>query len=439
MTASDRRELAAEAFIYGYPMVFDLTEVKRFSEIGLGAMPPAPFNRFTHATKLAGPEDTFVSVNNDTLYSCAQIDVGVGALSLDVPDTDGRYYVLQFVDAWTNNFAYVGRRATGTGAQGFLLVPPGHEGEAPAGLTKIELPTRVASIVGRFACDGEHDIPAVAALQQQLKLLPLNRALIPPEGVPEPSPDAVDALAPLEQIRTYMRAFPPHSDDVTYQQKFASIGLLDDTCPYTSADPELEAGIAAGRAALEQATRAGAPNASGWRVLTDAFNYNTHFFGIGTVDSPQWQIADRSARQLHRAVAARVGLWGNHGYEAVYGQVFQDSDGNQLNGANRYRLRFEQAPPVDAFWSLTMYDMPDYYLVANPIGRYSIGDRTPGIVTADDGSITLVLQPDEPADPAERANWLPTPAGDFRPILRLYQPGAAILDGSYVYPPVIKL
>jgi hypothetical protein len=438
LTQSDRSKLAAEAFIYGYPMVLDLAEVKRLTEVGLGAMPPAPFNRFTHATKLAGPDDRFVSVNNDTLYSVAQVDVGVGALSLDVPATDGRYYVLQLVDAWTNNFAYIGRRATGTAAQGYLLVPPGFEGDAPAGLTKIELPTRVVSIVGRFACGGEDDVPAVAALQQQLKLLPLNRALIPPEGVPEPSPEALEALAPLEQIRTFMRAFPPHADDVAYQQKFAAIGLLDATCPYTSPDPELEAGIAAGRAAIERATQAGSPDPNGWRTLSSAFNYNNHFFEVGTVDSPDWTIPDRATRQITRAVAARVGLWGNHAYEAVYGQVFEDADGTQLHGANRYTLRFEQAPPVDAFWSLTMYDMPDFHLVPNPIDRYSIGDRTPGIVTAADGSITLVLQADAPSDPAERANWLPTPAGDFRPILRLYQPGAAILDGSYVYPPVIK-
>ena len=435
----NRTDLAAEAFVYGFPMVFDLTEVQQITTAGLGALLPAPYNRFTHATSLAGPDEKFVSVNNDTVYSICQVDVGVGALLLDVPDTAGRYYVLQFIDAWTNNFAYVGKRATGTGAQQYLLVPPGWDGSAPGNAVPIELPTRVVTIAGRFACDGAADLPAVAELQKQLTILPLNRALLQPEGVPAPSPDAVEALRPLEQIRTYMQAFPPHPDDVAYQQKFAAIGLLDETCPYTADDPELEAGIAAGRAAIEQATQAGAAGPTGWRVLKDSFNYNVHFFGVGTIDAPEWRIEDRATRQITRAVAARVGLWGNHGYEAVYGQVFVDADGNQLNGKNRYQLRFAEPPPVDAFWSLTMYDMPDYYLVANPIDRYSIGDRTPGLVTAADGSITLTLQHDEPADPTERANWLPAPEGDFRPLLRLYQPGAAILDGTFAYPAVEKL
>ena len=139
-----------------------------------------------------------------------------------------------------------------------------------------------------------------------------------------------------------------------------------------------------------------------------------------------------------RAAAARAGLWGNHGYEAVYAQVFVDADGQQLNGANRYEIRFPEPPPAQAFWSITMYDMPDYYLVANPIERYSIGDRTPGLVTAADGSITIRMQRDEP-EPAARANWLPTPEGDFRPMLRVYIPDQSVLDGTYTLPAIARL
>jgi len=108
-------ELAAEAFIYGFPLVFDLQEVERFTRVGMGALAAAPLNVFSHATSLAGPKDTFVSINNDTIYSIANLDVSGGPVRLEVPEADGRYYVLQFVDAWTNNFAYIGRRATGTG------------------------------------------------------------------------------------------------------------------------------------------------------------------------------------------------------------------------------------------------------------------------------------------------------------------------------------
>ena len=116
MTEPALEDLVAESFFYGFPLVFNLEQVERFVTTGVGGLPAAPFNAFGHATRLAGPADTFVSVNNDTVYSIAQVDVSGGPVRLDVPDTDGRYYVLQFVDAWTNNFAYVGHRATGTDA-----------------------------------------------------------------------------------------------------------------------------------------------------------------------------------------------------------------------------------------------------------------------------------------------------------------------------------
>jgi hypothetical protein len=125
VTGPTNEDLVAEAFFYGFPLVFNLEQVERFLTTGIGSLPAAPPNAFSHAVQLAGPADTFVSVNNDTLYSIAQIDAGGGPVRLDVPDADGRYYVLQFVDAWTNNFAYVGHRATGTDAGSFLLVPPG--------------------------------------------------------------------------------------------------------------------------------------------------------------------------------------------------------------------------------------------------------------------------------------------------------------------------
>ncbi len=127
----DDAGLAADAYVYGYPLVASLTEVSRFTREGMGPVPATPFNAFGHAHRLAGPDDAFVSVNNDTVYSIAQVDVGGGPVRLSVPDTDGAYYVLQFVDAWTNNIAYVGRRATGTDAGTFLIAPRGFTGEVP--------------------------------------------------------------------------------------------------------------------------------------------------------------------------------------------------------------------------------------------------------------------------------------------------------------------
>jgi hypothetical protein len=148
-------------------------------------------------------------------------------------------------------------------------------------------------------------------------------------------------------------------------------------------------------------------------------------------------MADRERSYLARAVAARVGLWGNHAYEAAYATVATDDAGETLTGERAYAVRFEQPPPVDAFWSLTMYDVPDYYLVDNPIDRYSIGDRTPGLRVAEDGSLTILMQREEPEEGAE--NWLPAPAGEFRPMLRLYQPRDEVFAGGYELPAVKRM
>ena len=178
-------KLAADAYVYGFPIVFDLDQVRRFVTTGVGANDAAPFNSFSHGRTLAGPDETFVSINNDTVYSIAQVDLSVGPVLLSVPDSAERYYVLQFVDAWTNNFAYVGKRATGTGARDFLLLPPDWEGEGIGDATAIRFPTRIATIVGRWACDGVDDLPAVHALQDAMTLTPLRRSLVPPTGLPD--------------------------------------------------------------------------------------------------------------------------------------------------------------------------------------------------------------------------------------------------------------
>ncbi len=195
--------------------------------------------------------------------------------------------------------------------------------------------------------------------------------------------------------------------------------------------------LAQGKAVMEEALKDGAsPEQNGWKLTYHVFDYNLDFFEVGALDDPAWKLADGPARYLQRALAARGGLWGNHGYEAAYAMVYVDASGEPLDGSRGYRLTFSATPPVGAFWSVTMYDIPEFYLVANPIDRYSIGDRTPGLHLAADGSLTIVMQHDEPDEPDDRANWLPAPAGPFRPILRMYEPTSAVFDGSYELPPI---
>ncbi|GAA3373482.1 DUF1254 domain-containing protein [Streptomyces sannanensis] len=492
--SSDLAALAAEAYVYGYPLVHNLTMVDRITRRGTGSVAPAEFNEFVHFSRLAGPDDDFVSVGNDTLYSTAQLDLSGGPLLLHVPDYGGEYYVLQFVDAWSNNFAYLGSRATGTAECRWLITPPGWSGSAPEGVRIVDAPTAVVSVVGRSACAGPDDVPRVAALQRELTLTPalprtlgfspelsasppssrLPRALGsaraggtpmsrggshgqggPPwaggtsmgrgAGLPTPDPAVPEQLRFFEELRVWMADFPPPPPDSAYQDRFQPLGLLEEgPSPYAGADPALvralEAGLAAGRERVEIASEPPPHEspAGAWEMDLHLFDYNLDRLGPGTLDEARWKIADRRESYLVRAATALTALWGCHAYEAVQACTFTDAEGKQLNGAHSYTLRFEEPPPVDAFWSLTMYDTPDHFLVDNPAGRYSIGDRTPGLVRADDGSLTLVLQHERPKDPVEAANWLPAPAGDFRPMIRLYQPREPVLRGDYRLPRVVR-
>jgi hypothetical protein len=439
----DLTSLASEAYVFGFPLVFNLDQVQRYVNEGVGANPAAPFNTFSHARMMAGPADTFVTINNDTLYSMAQIDLSVGPVLLQVPDTAGRYYVLQFVDAWTNNFAYVGHRATGTQAGAFLLVPPGWSGDARDDVTTIEFPTRIASIVGRWACAGDHDLASVAALQDGTTLTVLAPDA-QPTGIPQPADSDSDALVFFDKVRLWSHEFPPPERDRSLQESFTPLGLNDSDRSIPDVDEEIASALAAGyehgRALIEKVLHSGgaSPEVNGWKLTFHAFDYNLDYFRTGALDDPRFTITDPKMRIIERAAAAAGGLWGNHAYEAAYIMTYIDDQGEQLTGSRTYTLHLDPTPPVGAFWSLTMYDVPNFFMVENPIRRYSIGDRTQGIVYEPDGSLTITISHSEPADPTARANWLPSPAGDFRPVLRMYEPGEAVLDRSYEVPSIVR-
>jgi hypothetical protein len=444
MANSALTEAATKAFIYGYPLVYDLNEVASFVTGGDRFPVSAPFNAFGAARDLLGPETKFVTPNNDTLYLIAMCDVRPCPIVLEVPDTAGRYSVLQFVDAWTNNFAYVGTRTTGTGEGTFLLAPAGYQGPVPGGAALVECPTGVVSVIGRIQVHGHADLAAVRAVQDQFSLAALPGSLSDPAapGLPEPDPDVPAALAWWEQFRVNLQAFPPPAADEEFVALCASLGLTAEDSPFVAADAEvaaaLQAGEEAGRALIDQLAQSAATT-NGWRSAVHLFDYNTQALGLGTIDDPSWKISDLTQAYATRAVVAREGLWGNHGYEAAYFLTFVDADDTELTGEHAYQLHLPSVPPVGAFWSLSMYDRPDYYLVANPIDRYSIGSATEGLVFGDDGSLTVTMQRERPDDAVRAANWLPAPAGAFRPVMRMYIPDRSIIEGDYVLPAIERI
>ncbi|SEI07313.1 Uncharacterized conserved protein [Leifsonia sp. CL147] len=447
-------ELATEAYVVGFPLVLDLEQVVRFTGHGIDGVPPAPFNSFAHERRLPRPEDAAVSADPDILFSIAQVDLGAGPIRLTVPAAVERYHVLQFVDAWTNSFAYLGTRATGGHGGEFLLLPPeadmpaaepaterdgGTEADAPRPRA-IRFPTRVATIVGRWAVDGEDDLPAVHACQDALVLTPLGAS--PAEGVPLVPAEASEALDFFEKLRTWSQAFPPAERDQPALDSYAPLGLLS---PYPlteqpdSVRDALETGYALGKEALESALRPVGVDVDHWRVDLHVFDYNLDFFEVGAIDAPEWKVPDPRTRYAHRATAALGGLWGDHAYEVAEFTTEEDADGEPLTGEHSYRLRLRPTPPVGAFWSLTMYDLPLHHLVPNVLGRYSVGERTHGLEYDDDGGLTITMSADRPTDEKAAANWLPAPAGRFRPILRLYVPGDEVLDGRYRVPAIERI
>lgn len=393
------------------------------------------------------PADTpFVSVGDDTVRSVAHLDLSGGPVLLHVPDPDGVhrggvYRVLQFVDAWTNNFAYVGRRASAIRRAGdWLVVPPGWAGDVPDGvLGVIDAPTSVVTVIGRSACDtggghGPDGQERVRAFQEQLTITYVEPGTHR-TGLPAPDPDVPEPLRFFEQLRVWMADFPPSAPDQAYQDRFQRLGLLEEgASPYVHADAglvrALTEGAARGRALVDEASGADAMP-GGWVMEPHLFDYNLDHYGVGTIDSPEWRIADRASSYRTRAVAARNALWGVHGYEAVYAHTLCDVGGARLNGAHSYVLRFEGRPPAGAGWSLAVYDM-----AGRRIGETSAGR---GPAYAEDGSLTVRVQRERPDDPVAAANWLPTPDGDFRSVLGLCAPGAGILDGTYEIPAVQRV
>jgi hypothetical protein len=433
-------QAGAQAVIYGLPLVLmDITKRKTTNAVP-GRQLARPVNQFAHlrAFPTAAFKDV-VRANVDTLYSSAFLDLSAEPLVLSVPDTQGRYYLLPMLDAWTNVFATPGSRTTGTGAGTFAITGPTWAGTLPRDMRKLESPTNMAWILGRTQTNGPADYAAVHVVQDGFKLVPLSRfgeSYSAPAGTFDPAVDM--KTPPIEQLRNMsavqffgtlarlLKANPPPASEAPIQRNLERIGIkAGEPFDPSRLDPEvargLERSIPTAYAMLEDAQkRIGAP-VNGWHI-------------------PPKNLADFGGDYGTRAVIALLAFGANLPADAVYPTTFVDSAGKPLSGTHRYTLHFDQGmtPPVNAFWSVTMYDSRSFF-VENPIDRYAISSWMP-LTRNDDGSIDLYIQHESPGTLRE-ANWLPAPEGNFNITLRMYWPrdqAPSITDGSWVPPPITQ-
>ncbi len=427
------QQTVADAFVYAYPMVFNYKTL--FNQVLNTEFPGyvGGFGRFRNYDRVYTPADTdIVTANNDTPYSWAWLDLRAEPWVLTVPPVPGdRYVTFQWFDLFTYNFAYVGVLSTGRQGGSYLFAGPDFDGDVPARIDKVfRSETQFIGCLGRTAVDGPDDLPNVTALQQQYRLAPLSAftGTQAPPAAPTPDWPTWDEKAAngrgfvgyLNFLLQYTQ--PPHPRETDLLARFARIGIgpgmpFDPVAVDADTLAAIDAGVAEGTARLQ-----------------DSMAHS--FTSIGMFGS-----RDTLGEQyLKRATAAAMGIYGNNAEEAIYIGWHLDAEKNWLTGANNYTVTFPAGglPPVQLFWSITLYDLPNRLLVANPLDRYSIGDRTKGLVYGDDGSLTLYFQHDEPADSAARANWLPTPAGGWTAIFRLYGPEAPVIDGTWSEPPMIK-
>lgn len=440
--SSARREtpspLALEAVTYAYPLyemsrMRAATSPRRCAAGTAGDTATSPLrwcNVFVHARELfAAGTSRVVTPNCDTLYTNAWLDLGPDALVIDVPDTAGRYYVLGLLDFYTNPFASLGSRTTGTAARSFLVTGPGWTGDIPAKFRRpgahVVSPTRWVWIIGRTLVDGPQDLPVVHALQNGFRLRSLSVWQAGGvEGRPSRFNPRCDPKAPPDATRfaeTVQRALeenPPPEDERAMVERFAAVGLAAEAGPLDEATREtLEQALQAVIGRLQ--SHSVGPGCTGWQTMP----FLGHSFGTD---------------YLRRAAVALRYIGALESREATYLMAHRDAQGRTLDGRHTYRLHFPAGalPPVDAFWSLTMYDSRDCMLVDNPIDRHAIGDRTPGLRLDGDGGLTIHIQH---LPLGAVANWLPAPAGSFYLCLRAYVPREAMIDGRYVLPPVERV
>lgn len=432
LTAAEAKAIAGEAWAWGLaPVILYETMYTQ----ALDASSPSyvgGFNVFRHYDRLFTSDDRDIRTpNNDTPYSWAWLDLRAEPVVFSAPVVADRYFVNQWVDLYTHNFAYTGTRTTGTTGGRWLFAGPGWQGEVPAGISGVfRAETDIVMTLTRTGVDGADDIAAMKAVQAGYRLTPLSAFAGTPAPAAAPVLDwpawdkaKAEGLGFITYLNALMRCMPAVDSEREMLARFARIGI-GAGLPFDEAalSPEIRAAMEAGVAEARRDFEA--------RAVTETESMNV--FGSRNELGSDYI--------YRRNVGAALGVLGNTKEEAIYLGYQTEPDGTVLDGRKRWRVRFAPGawPPVDLFWSLTMYALPDRNLVANPIGRYSIGDRTPGLKPDADGGLSLWLQTENPG-PERESNWLPTPDGPMFLIARLYGPKREALEKTWTLPPLEKL
>jgi hypothetical protein len=438
VTAEEAQAIVQEAYVFLYPLItMDVTR-RQTTNIEAGKLPGrGPMNAFSHIR--AYPTADFREVvrpNFDTLYSSAWLDLTEGPVIISVPDTAGRYYLLPMIDMWSDVFAVPGKRTSGTGAANYAVVPPGWTGTLPADVQRIAAPTSYVWIIGRTRTNGAADYEAVHKVQDGYRV-----TLLADWGKPPRQPSVkIDATVdmktpPLVQVNSMpamayfsygaelMKRQAPHATDWSIVTRMKRIGIepgksFDATTLNPVVKGALDGGAAAGLKIMQDKFSTVANVVNGWQMNTDSIGVYGNYY-------------------LKRAIVALVGLGANQPEDAIYPVALTDATGAPLKGGQKYVLHFEKSelPPVEAFWSVTMYDAAGFQ-VANALNRFAIGDRD-ALKYNEDGSLDLYVQAENPG-PEKESNWLPAPkSGDLGITMRLYAPKPPALDGRW-NPPTIK-
>jgi len=435
--AVDRLDaLVREAFLWGYPY-HEFMALRHTAMHDAQSLTYTTPGRFRHQRHLAGPTDRWANGPiRDTLYSTAWLDLAAGPVMLSLPDTADRYYVVVLIGADTNSFHYLGRRSTGTRARQVALLGPGWDGPLPAGADQVvRSPTRDLYLNMRVLVRDEADLAAAHQVQDGFRLVLPSSESVGSGGPAEPPrqrPQDGDVGRLVDVINEALARNPPPADQKALLERYREVGLCGAACRFADLPAALQARwraqvpalIARLKTALD-ASRRDVRRVNGWNPYRLPRDFGT-----------QWAMRAGSA-------ANSGGIFGLEAAEATYFMAVADADGEPLGQGRRYRLRLPNGGlPADAFWSITLYEFVEggQYMVDNPIGRYAIGDRTPGLVRGADGSLELWIQPEAPADAAGRANWLPSPPQRrFYMNARLYQPLPEVLDPAWALPAVRRV